>query len=160
MLLVGRIESSRLGGDYQAEKQQQHCLPDPRSCTASHVRSSILPIAAEIPLASESGPFAAESLPFIVATDAPRILRPRRPGDDQTDSGVISTTSLMRANGMRARCLASSTRTAAGRPAEFDFRYNAREVSDVERRNAVKQVGGQRLMCQDSCGRRSDNVNS
>jgi transposase-like protein len=34
---------------------------------------------------------------------------------------------------------------------EFDFRYNAREVSDVERRNlAIKQVGGKRLMYRDS----------
>ncbi len=38
---------------------------------------------------------------------------------------------------------------------EFDFRYNAREVSDVERRDlAIKQVGGKRLMYRDSCGRR------
>ena len=36
--------------------------------------------------------------------------------------------------------------------AEFDFRYNAREVSDVERRDlAIKQVGGKRLMYRDSC---------
>jgi transposase-like protein len=37
---------------------------------------------------------------------------------------------------------------------EFDFRYNAREVSDVERRDlAIKQVGGKRLMYRDSCGK-------
>ena len=35
---------------------------------------------------------------------------------------------------------------------EFDFRYNARDVSDVERRDlAIKQVGGKRLMYRDSC---------
>jgi len=39
---------------------------------------------------------------------------------------------------------------------EFDFRYNAREVSDVERRNlAIQQVGGKRLMYRDSCGKAS-----
>jgi transposase-like protein len=37
---------------------------------------------------------------------------------------------------------------------EFDFRYNAREVSDVERRDlCIKQVAGKRLMYRDSCGR-------
>jgi transposase-like protein len=37
---------------------------------------------------------------------------------------------------------------------EFDFRYNAREISDVERRNlAIQQVGGKRLMYRDSCGK-------
>jgi transposase-like protein len=36
---------------------------------------------------------------------------------------------------------------------EFDFRYNAREVSDVERRDlAIKQVGGKRLKYRDSSG--------
>jgi hypothetical protein len=36
----------------------------------------------------------------------------------------------------------------------FDFRYNAREVSDVERRDlAIRQVGGKRLMYRDSCGK-------
>jgi len=35
---------------------------------------------------------------------------------------------------------------------EFDFRYNSREVSDVERRDlAIKQVGGKRLKYRDSC---------
>jgi hypothetical protein len=34
---------------------------------------------------------------------------------------------------------------------EFDFRYNAREVSDVERRDlAIRQVGGKRLKYRDS----------
>jgi transposase-like protein len=38
---------------------------------------------------------------------------------------------------------------------EFDFRYNAREVSDAERRDmAIAKVGGKRLMYRDSCGRR------
>jgi transposase-like protein len=38
---------------------------------------------------------------------------------------------------------------------EFDFRYNAREVSDVERRDlCIKQVGGKRLMYRDSCGKK------
>jgi len=36
---------------------------------------------------------------------------------------------------------------------EFDFRYNAREVSDTERRDpAISQVGGKRLKYRDSCG--------
>ena len=36
---------------------------------------------------------------------------------------------------------------------EFDFRYNAREVDDVERRDlAIQQVGGKRLKYRDSCG--------
>jgi transposase-like protein len=36
---------------------------------------------------------------------------------------------------------------------EFDFRYNSREVSDVERRDlAIKQVGGKRLKYRDSSG--------
>lgn len=36
--------------------------------------------------------------------------------------------------------------------AEFDFRYNSREVSDSERRDlAIKQVGGKRLKYRDSC---------
>lgn len=36
--------------------------------------------------------------------------------------------------------------------AEFDFRYNSREVSDVERRDlAIKRVGGKRLKYRDSC---------
>jgi hypothetical protein len=36
---------------------------------------------------------------------------------------------------------------------EFDFRYNSRDVSDVERRDlAIKQVGGKRLKYRDSCG--------
>ena len=36
---------------------------------------------------------------------------------------------------------------------EFDFRYNAREVSDVERRDlSIKQVVGKRLKYRDSCG--------
>jgi transposase-like protein len=35
---------------------------------------------------------------------------------------------------------------------EFDFRYNAREVSDIERAKlALKGVGGKRLMYRDSC---------
>jgi transposase-like protein len=35
---------------------------------------------------------------------------------------------------------------------EFDFRYNAREVSDVERRDmAIANTGGKRLMYRDSC---------
>jgi len=39
---------------------------------------------------------------------------------------------------------------------EFDFRYNARGVSDAERSLlAVKQTGGKRLMYRDSCGRRT-----
>lgn len=38
---------------------------------------------------------------------------------------------------------------------EFDFRYNARGVSDVERRDlAIAGVGGKRLMYWDSCGKR------
>jgi transposase-like protein len=38
---------------------------------------------------------------------------------------------------------------------EFNFRYNAREVSDVERRDlALKRVGGKRLIHRDSCGKR------
>ncbi|HWB85310.1 MAG TPA: IS1595 family transposase [Bryobacteraceae bacterium] len=38
---------------------------------------------------------------------------------------------------------------------EFDFRYNAREVSDVERRNlCIAQVGGKRLKYRDSCKKR------
>jgi transposase-like protein len=37
---------------------------------------------------------------------------------------------------------------------EFDFRYNARKVSDVQRRDlAIKQVGGKRLTYRDSCKR-------
>jgi transposase-like protein len=37
---------------------------------------------------------------------------------------------------------------------EFDFRYNARFVSDVERRDsAIKQVGGKRLTYRDSCSK-------
>jgi hypothetical protein len=37
---------------------------------------------------------------------------------------------------------------------EFDFRYNAREVSDGERAVlAVKQTGGKRLMYRDSWGK-------
>jgi hypothetical protein len=37
---------------------------------------------------------------------------------------------------------------------EFDFRYNAREVSDVERRDlCIIQVGGKRLKYRDSCGK-------
>jgi transposase-like protein len=40
--------------------------------------------------------------------------------------------------------------------AEFDFRYNAREVSDAERRDScIKQVAGKRLMYRDSCGKRT-----
>jgi len=40
---------------------------------------------------------------------------------------------------------------------ELDFRYNAREVSDAERRDtAIKQIGGKRLMYRDSCGRRTE----
>jgi hypothetical protein len=40
---------------------------------------------------------------------------------------------------------------------EFDFRYNAREVSDVERRDmAIAGAGGKRLMYRDSCGRRGE----
>jgi transposase-like protein len=40
---------------------------------------------------------------------------------------------------------------------EFDFRYNHREVSDVERRNAaIAGVGGKRLMYRDSCARRTE----
>jgi hypothetical protein len=36
---------------------------------------------------------------------------------------------------------------------EFDFRYNARDVSDVERRDiAIAQTGGKRLKYRDSCG--------
>jgi hypothetical protein len=36
---------------------------------------------------------------------------------------------------------------------EFDFRYNARNISDSERRDlAIKQVGGKRLKYRDSCG--------
>jgi transposase-like protein len=36
---------------------------------------------------------------------------------------------------------------------EFDFRYNARDVSDVERRDlAIRQVGGKRLKYRDSGG--------
>ena len=43
---------------------------------------------------------------------------------------------------------------------EFDFGYNAREVSDVERRDlAIKQVGGKRLMYRDSCKRRDAETN-
>ncbi len=39
---------------------------------------------------------------------------------------------------------------------EFDFRYNARDVSDVERRDLViKQVGGKRLKYRDSCGQQA-----
>jgi hypothetical protein len=35
---------------------------------------------------------------------------------------------------------------------EFDFGYNARDVSDVERRDlAIKQIGGKRLTYRDSC---------
>jgi hypothetical protein len=35
---------------------------------------------------------------------------------------------------------------------EFDFRYNARDISDAERaRLAVIQCGGKRLMYRDSC---------
>jgi hypothetical protein len=38
---------------------------------------------------------------------------------------------------------------------EFDFRYNAREVSDVERRDmAIAKTGGKRVTYRDSCGRR------
>ncbi len=38
---------------------------------------------------------------------------------------------------------------------EFDFRYNAREVSDAERRDmAIAQSAGKRLMYRDSCGKR------
>ena len=38
--------------------------------------------------------------------------------------------------------------------AEFDFRYNAREVSGVERRDlAIKQAGRKRLKYRDSCGK-------
>jgi transposase-like protein len=37
---------------------------------------------------------------------------------------------------------------------EFDFRYNAREVSDVERRDmAIAQSGGKRLKFRDSCAK-------
>jgi transposase-like protein len=37
---------------------------------------------------------------------------------------------------------------------EFDFRYNARDVSDAERRDmAIAQVAGKRLMYRDSCVR-------
>jgi len=37
---------------------------------------------------------------------------------------------------------------------EFDFRYNARQVSDVQRRDlAIKQVGGKRLTYRDSCAK-------
>ena len=40
---------------------------------------------------------------------------------------------------------------------EIDFRYNARHVSDVERRDlAIKQVGGKRLLYRDSCGRKKE----
>ena len=40
--------------------------------------------------------------------------------------------------------------------AEFDFRYNAREVSDVERREmAIAQTSGKGLMYRDSCGKRT-----
>jgi hypothetical protein len=36
---------------------------------------------------------------------------------------------------------------------EFDFRYNSKDVSDVERRDlAIKQVGGKRLKYRDSSG--------
>jgi hypothetical protein len=39
---------------------------------------------------------------------------------------------------------------------EFDFRYNARDVSDVERRDmAIAQTGGKRLKYRDSCGKRT-----
>ncbi len=39
---------------------------------------------------------------------------------------------------------------------EFDFRYNARDVSDGERALlAIKQTGGKRLMYRDSCGRKT-----
>jgi transposase-like protein len=42
---------------------------------------------------------------------------------------------------------------------EFDFRYNARDVDDVERRDlAIKQVGGKRLKYRDSCGKRTEEV--
>jgi transposase-like protein len=42
---------------------------------------------------------------------------------------------------------------------EFDFRYNARDVSDVERRDsAIRQVGGKRLLYRDSCGKRTEGV--
>jgi len=38
--------------------------------------------------------------------------------------------------------------------AEFDFRYNSREVSDVERRDmAIAQTSGKRLKYRDSCGK-------
>jgi hypothetical protein len=37
---------------------------------------------------------------------------------------------------------------------EFDFRYNARGVSDVDRRDlAIAGVGGKRLKYRDSCGK-------
>jgi transposase-like protein len=40
---------------------------------------------------------------------------------------------------------------------EFDFRYNARGVSDVERRDlAIAGAGGKRLMYRDSCGSRKE----
>jgi transposase-like protein len=39
---------------------------------------------------------------------------------------------------------------------EFDFRYNARDVTDVERRDmAIAQTGGKRLKYRDSCGKRT-----
>lgn len=38
--------------------------------------------------------------------------------------------------------------------AEFDFRYNARELTDLDRTaRALKGVGGKRLMYRDSCGK-------
>ena len=38
---------------------------------------------------------------------------------------------------------------------ELDFRYNAREVSDVERRDmTIAGIGGKRLRYRDSCGKR------